>query len=213
MRCPRAELRPAPGRFRASVSRHYRPGREVLAGLGQVKAGNARKNCAASALAKGCDRTGANPKSQETWPEVAPEDGILFRAEPWWNADRRARPQRRGGASRSLRGAPRTRWCGQSHLGLSAFRFLRFLSFVLFSRMPFSFVIAGLDPAIHAAATPHRTFRQGSGRGTSSWTTGSRPVVTRRECVRRCLKIESEKPRAYRPSGVRTPTQASRTCW
>jgi hypothetical protein len=46
-----------------------------------------------------------------------------------WNADRRARPQRRVGASRHFRGAPRTRWCGQFHLRLSAFRFLRFLLF------------------------------------------------------------------------------------
>ena len=30
--------------------RHYRPGREVLAGLGQVKVGNARNNCGDAAL-------------------------------------------------------------------------------------------------------------------------------------------------------------------
>ena len=63
-------MQAAPGQLRASVSRHYRPGREVLAGLGQVKAGNARKNCVGSAPARGCDRIGANSKSQEAWPEV-----------------------------------------------------------------------------------------------------------------------------------------------
>jgi hypothetical protein len=31
--------------------------------------------------------------SQEAWPEVAPRDGILSRAEPRWNADRRAHPE------------------------------------------------------------------------------------------------------------------------
>jgi len=49
-----------------------------------------------------------------------------------WNADRRARPQRRVGASRPLRGAPRTRWCGHETLRLSAFRFLRFSFFFRF---------------------------------------------------------------------------------
>jgi hypothetical protein len=159
VRCPRAELRPAPGRFRASVSWHYRPGREVLAGRGQVKAGNTRKNCVGPAPGMGNDRIGANPKSPEAWPEAAPRDGILSRAEPWWNADRRARPQRRVGASRPLRGAqlcPLAR--RHETLRLSAFRFLLFVLFFLLSGL-LPFVIAGLDPAIHGAAKPHRTFR------------------------------------------------------
>jgi hypothetical protein len=65
----------------------------------------------------------------------------------------------------------RTRWCGHETLRLSAFRFL-FLSSV-FSY----FVIAGLDPAIHAA----KTLRQISGglcSRISAWTTESGPVVT-----------------------------------
>jgi len=53
------------------------------------------------------------------------DDDSLWR-EPWWNADRRARPQRRVGASRPLRGANRTRWCGHETLRLSAFHFLIF---------------------------------------------------------------------------------------
>jgi hypothetical protein len=56
-RCPRAELQTAPGQLRASVSWHYRPGREVLAGRGQVKAGNTRKNCVRSCRRK-ADVTG-----------------------------------------------------------------------------------------------------------------------------------------------------------
>src|SRR3984957_11121524 len=52
-RRPRAELQAAPGQLRASASWHYRPGREVLAGLGQVKAGNARTNCVGAAPGMG----------------------------------------------------------------------------------------------------------------------------------------------------------------
>jgi hypothetical protein len=59
-------------------------------------------------------------------------------------------------------------------LRLSAFRFLIFLSFVL----PF-FVIAGLDPAIHAGAKLDRTYRLDFASRSSAWTTGSSPVVTR----------------------------------
>ena len=39
VRCPRTVSQTAPGRFRASASQHYRLGREVLAGLGQVEGG------------------------------------------------------------------------------------------------------------------------------------------------------------------------------
>jgi hypothetical protein len=49
----------------------------------------------------------------------------------------------RVGASRLIRGAYRTRWCGHETLRLPAFRFLNFFRSY--------FVIAGLDPAIHAA--------------------------------------------------------------
>jgi hypothetical protein len=89
-----------------------------------------------------------------------------------WNADRRARPQRRVGASRHFRGAPRTRWCGHETLRLSAFRFLLFSSVRSFVRSS-SFVIAGhsrlkngvaslaYDPAIHAEAKHDRAFPVG----------------------------------------------------
>ena len=120
-----------------------------------MKADNARKNCVAAAPGMGMN-TGAalKPTSQEAWPEAAPWRWIVPRKHRQWNAARRARPQRRVGASRSLRGAPRTRWCGHKTLRLSAFRFLLFLSF-----RSFFFVIAGLDPAIHAEATRDQNFR------------------------------------------------------
>jgi hypothetical protein len=57
-------------------------------------------------------------------------------------------------------------------LRLSAFR-LRFL-FLSF----FPFVIAGLDPAIHAEATLAQCFPPALACGASAWTTGSSPVVT-----------------------------------
>src|ERR1700722_14093668 len=119
VRCPRADLPSAPGRLRASASWHYRPGCEVLAGRGQVKGGNARTNCAGSAPGMGMITGSAlipSPRKhglkQSLWEEIS-----LWR-EPWWNADRRARPQRRVGASRHSRGASRTRWCGHETLRL-----------------------------------------------------------------------------------------------
>ena len=127
VRCLRAELRSAPGRFRASAAQHYGLGREVLAGLGQVGAGNARTNCVGLPPEGGRLQDRRSATSQEAWPEAEPRDRKLPWAEPWWNADRRARPQRRVGASRRSRGASRTRWCGHETLRLSAFHFLFFL--------------------------------------------------------------------------------------
>jgi hypothetical protein len=70
---------------------------------------------------------------------------------PWWNADRRARPQAEGGASRFFVARPARRLrAGHETLRLSAFRFPLFvLSY---------FVIAGLDPAIHAAKKLRQNF-------------------------------------------------------
>ncbi|HET8921335.1 MAG TPA: hypothetical protein VFN27_16870, partial [Xanthobacteraceae bacterium] len=53
---------------------------------------------------------------------------------------------------------------------LSAFR-LRLFSF-------FPFVIAGLDPAIHAEAFARTALPPAFGRIAATWTTGSSPVVT-----------------------------------
>src|ERR1700691_4507421 len=66
------------------------------------------------------------PRPRKPGLELSQQGPEALRLEPWWNADRRARPQRRVGASRPLRGANRTRWCGHETLRLSAFRFLRF---------------------------------------------------------------------------------------
>jgi hypothetical protein len=64
-------------------------------------------------------------------------------------------PAAEGRRKPALSWRDRTRWCGHEILRLSAFRFLPFLSFFLrFSQ----FVIAGLDPAIHAELKLDRTF-------------------------------------------------------
>ena len=96
-------------------------------GLGQVGAGNARSQLRSVLPSEG-DRHRPALRPRPRKPGLEPR---AFGRKPVaqsreWNADRRARPQRRVGASRPLRGAPRTRWCGQSHLRLPAFRFLRF---------------------------------------------------------------------------------------
>jgi hypothetical protein len=131
VRCPRAELRPAPGRFRASVSRHYRPGREVLAGLGQVKAGNARKNCARFCPGKGIVTGSALIPSPR-------KHGLKshLRMEYSSGQNRGGTPTgeraRSGGAAQADLSVARPAPAGadSSHLRLSAFRFLRFfLSF------------------------------------------------------------------------------------
>ena len=92
-RCPRAELQTAPGQLRASTSQHYRLGREVLAGLGQVRAGNARTNCVGSAPGRGIDyRIGAPPRPRKHGLELGLWEEISPGPEPRWNADRCAHP-------------------------------------------------------------------------------------------------------------------------
>jgi len=62
-------------------------------------------------------RRRSNPRHavfREAWPGAEPWGRESLWREPWWNADRRARPQAEGGASRPFRGATRTRWCGTS---------------------------------------------------------------------------------------------------
>src|ERR1700733_15779678 len=107
-RRPRAELQAAPGQLRASASWHYRPGREVLAGLGQVKAGNARTNCARFCPRNGDDyRNGANPRPRKHGLRLGLWDDESPGSEPWWNADRRAAPAGGGGAGGGRRGGGR----------------------------------------------------------------------------------------------------------
>jgi hypothetical protein len=143
--------------------------------------------------------------SQEAWPEAGWRCSDISRKSRKWNADRRARPQRRVGASRSLRGAPRTRWCGQFHLRLSAFRFLPFLSFFRHCGR------SAFDPPRTAGEVASKASR----RGPEAERTNERvppyalshPNVARgcgtcplRRCAgkdqeRRCLKTESENAR------------------
>jgi hypothetical protein len=95
---PRAVLQTAPGRLRASIFRHYRPECEVLAGRGQVTAGNARKNCVRCCPRNG-DRHSAAliPSPRKHGLEQSLGEEISPWPEPRWDADRRAPPA--GGAA------------------------------------------------------------------------------------------------------------------
>jgi hypothetical protein len=81
---------PAPGRSGHHACRHYDRRAGCAAGSGGRAGGHIRR-VGKAPTKPGPDRT----KGPHTpW------------AEPWWNAGRRARPKRKGGASRLLRGAP-----------------------------------------------------------------------------------------------------------
>jgi hypothetical protein len=91
-------------------------------------------------------------------------------------------PAAEGRRKPALSWRDRTRWCGHEILRLSAFRFPLFLSFVL----PFVLSLSSLP------GLTRQSMRSGSLIGlsdqvfanrTSSWTTGSSPVVTRKERV------------------------------
>jgi hypothetical protein len=128
VRCPRAwphQLRTRA--VRASARRHHDRRARCIAGSGRVTAGRAR---------------GA-PCPTKHGPGRALGMRYSPWQEPWWNAGRRARPQAEGGASRFLRGATAPAGAGLTTVRLRAFPFL-------YSFVPY-FVIAGLDPAIHAA--------------------------------------------------------------
>ena len=85
--------------------------------------------------------------------------------EPRWNADSRAPPRKGRGRARKQRHTMR----------LSAFR----LEFYFFRSFPFvPFVIAGLDPAIHAENNACAVLPPALPGCNSAWTTGSSPVVT-----------------------------------
>jgi hypothetical protein len=94
-RCPRAELRSAPGRLWASTGRHYERSVGCIDWTGTGGAGNARTNCVRFCRRKAEQQTGAPATSQEAWPEAARQGRKSLAESRKWNADRRARPQRR----------------------------------------------------------------------------------------------------------------------
>jgi hypothetical protein len=114
-RCPRAELQTAPGQLWASAFQHYRLGREVLAGLGQVRAGNARTNCVRIFPLTGDQGIGALPRPRKHGLELGLWDDESPRSEPRWNADRCAHPAGCAAVPSST---------ARGSLRLSAFRFL-----------------------------------------------------------------------------------------
>ena len=84
----------------------------MLAGLGQVKAGNARTNCARFCPRNGDDyRNGANPRPRKHGLRLGLWDDESPGSEPWWNADRRAPPA--GGAA-----VPAARQVGLASVGV-----------------------------------------------------------------------------------------------
>ena len=132
VRCPRAALRAAPGRFRASASQHYGLGREVLAGRGQVKAGNARTNCVGAAPGMGTTTGSAlipSPRKHGLRPHLGMEYSLGQNRGGTPTGER----ARSGGSARAGTLVARPAPAGAEHetLRLSAFRFLLFLSFFL----------------------------------------------------------------------------------
>jgi hypothetical protein len=108
----------APGRLRASSGRHYdRPGRCSLDWDRRARVTPAEEREVFRPRLAEPYRTGRPAKSQETWPGA---DSLGRRKSPWskprWNADRRARPDRRVPRASAEVSAQR----------LSAFRFLFF---------------------------------------------------------------------------------------
>ncbi len=112
-RCLRADLHSAPGRSGHHACRHYDRHARCVAGCGLS-----------------CRRSDPRPLdglAHEAWPGshqgTTPPLGRTV-------VERRqasAPDSGRGGASRPLRGAPRTRWCGIVTMRLPALRFLAFL--------------------------------------------------------------------------------------
>jgi hypothetical protein len=118
-RCPRAELRSAPGRSGHHACRHCDRRAGCIAGSGRVAAGRAR---------------GA-PRPTKPGPGRALGMRYSPWQEPWWNAGRRARPTADGSAQADLiRGATAPAGAEVVVQRLPAFRFL--ISFVLTSSLP-----------------------------------------------------------------------------
>ena len=106
-------------RSRAAPGQNARPARRPACGLitpaalGRPGVGNAHPYLVPSQEARELELSGG----VRSLPQV-----------PWWNAGRRARPKRKGGASRLLRGAPCAPLAYRSWTTrLPAFRFLSFV--------------------------------------------------------------------------------------
>ena len=128
--------KPLPGGFRHHASRHYDRGGRCIPGLGQAGAGNAR--CTAqdlrSPVGAGFPDRALLPRPRKPGLKLSLWDDKSLWREPWWNADRRAHPA-------GCAAVPAARQVPDCVCRRSASFLLGFLAFV----------IAGLDPAIHAA--------------------------------------------------------------
>ena len=147
----------APGRLRASASRHYDRGGRCIPGLGQAGAGNARGEAQdlRPPVGAGVPDRALLPRPRKPGLKLSLGDESSLWREPWWNADRRARPQRRVGASRLFvaRTAPAGADISNASVGVPLPLFAGSES------KRGDFVIAGLDPAIHAAVKLVQFFR------------------------------------------------------
>src|SRR5580704_1589844 len=131
----------------------------------------------------GTSQIGVLAASQEAWPEVA--------AWGWNTPPARTAVERRQASCPLLYPPPHAGEDMEGGSGrasctagwskrLPAFRFPFFLScFDQCKQTVSQFIIAGLDPAIHAEVKRDRTLGSYLASRTSLWTTGSSPVATR----------------------------------
>ena len=136
----------APGRLRASSGRHYDRSVGCATGLGQAGAGNARINCVRCCLRK-------EDRYRSAFSPRPRKPGLKSRAAGESPQVRAAVERRQASASRRVRGRASCTAGWKKRLPAFRFPFFFFVSFVLSS------VIAGLDPAIHAAAKRDQSFR------------------------------------------------------
>ncbi len=127
--------------------------RGAIAGLGSAGAGNTRPAKAAT--------------SQEAWPEVASKTTKVPLARAAVERRQSCAPRKGRGRARKARHNPH---CVCRRFA-SEFYFFRSFPFV-------PFVIAGLDPAIHAENNACAVLPPALPGCNSAWTTGSSPVVT-----------------------------------
>jgi hypothetical protein len=174
VRCPRAELRSAPGRPWASCRSPLRAIGGVLP-LDWDRAGRVTPVATGFILPQRGNQGANTPStSQEAWPEAEP---LGMEDSPGKNrggtpTGERARS---GGSAQAGTLVARTAPAGADMKHCGCRRSASFLFFRSFFRssLSFQFVIAGLDPAIHAEAKLDRIFRSGSASRTLAWTAES----------------------------------------
>ena len=160
MRCPRAALRPAPGRLRASCRPALRPVGGVLP-LDWDRSGRVTPATTALDLrppiGAGVSDRALRPRPRKPGLKSR-ATAEAFASEPSVERRQASAPAAEGRRKPALPWRAPHRWCGHETLRLSAFRFLRFLSYI--ARMKRSeirerhssvTVVPGLRGACHRA--------------------------------------------------------------